>query len=55
MKKFLEVVKALCAIGFVVSVIICFFCLPLGIVLALVNLIAMSSAEKQLKELEGKK
>lgn len=51
MKKFWEFVKAVSAVGFVVSVIICFICLPVGIGLAVLNLMTISAADKELKKL----
>lgn len=47
MKCFYSLVQLLSAFGVIVSLIICMFIPPVGIILLIVNICAMSSASKE--------
>lgn len=52
MKGFYSLVQLLSAFGVIVSLIICIFIPPIGIILLIVNICAMSSASKEIKNIE---
>lgn len=53
MKGFYNLVQLLSAFGVIVSLIICIFIPPIGIILLIVNICAMSSASKEIKNIEN--
>lgn len=52
MKGFYNLVQLLSAFGVIVSLIICIFIPHIGIILLIVNICAMSSASKEIKNIE---
>lgn len=52
MKGFYSLVQLLSAFGVIVSLIICIFIPPIGIILLIVNICAMSSASKEINNIE---
>ena len=52
MKGFYSLVQTVSVIGVIVSLIICIFIPPIGIILLIVNICAMSSASKEIKNIE---
>lgn len=52
MKGFYSLVQLLSAFGVIVSLIICIVIPPIGIILLIVNICAMSSASKEIKNIE---
>lgn len=52
MKGFYSLVQALSAIGVIVSLIICMFIPPIGIIALIANICAISSASKEIKNIE---
>lgn len=54
MKGFYSLVQVLSAFGVIVSLIICIFIPPIGIILLIVNICAISSASKEIEKAESK-
>lgn len=54
MKGFYSLVQLLSAFGVIVSLIFCIFIPPIGIVLLIANICAMSSASKEIEKIENK-
>nr|DAI66981.1 MAG TPA: hypothetical protein [Caudoviricetes sp.] len=54
MKGFYSLVQLLSTFGVIVSLIICIFIPPFGIVLLIVNICAISSASKEIEKAENK-
>lgn len=52
MKGFYSLVQTVSVIGVIVSLIICMFIPPIGIILLIVNICSMSSASKEIKNIE---
>ena len=52
MRGFYSLVQLLSAFGVIVSLIVCIFIPPIGIILLIVNICAMSSASKEIKNIE---
>lgn len=52
MKGFYNLVHLLSVFGVIISLIICMFIPPVGIILLIVNICAMSSASKEIKNIE---
>lgn len=55
MKGFYSLVQTVSVIGVIVSLIICIFIPPIGIILLIVNICAMSSASKEIKNIEDRR
>lgn len=54
MKGFWSLVQLLSAFGVIASLIFCIFIPPIGIILLIVNICAMSSASKEIEKIENK-
>lgn len=54
MKGFYSLVQLLSAFGVIVSLIFCIFVPPIGIILLIANICAMSSASKEIEKAENK-
>lgn len=54
MKGFYSLVQLLSVIGVIVSLIICIFIPPIGIILLIVNICTMSSASREIEKIENK-
>ena len=53
MKGFYSLVQLLSAFGVIVSLIICIFILPIGIIALIANICAISSASKEIEKIEN--
>lgn len=53
MKSFWGLVQIVSIIGVIVSLIICIFIPPIGIILLIVNICAISSASKEIEKAES--
>lgn len=53
MKGFYSLVQTVSVIGVIVSLIICIFIPPIGIILLIANICAISSASKEIKNIEN--
>lgn len=54
MKGFYSLVQLLSAFGVIVSLIFCIFIPPIGIILLIANIYAISSASKEIEKIENK-
>lgn len=54
MKGFYSLVQLLSAFGVIVSLILCIFIPPIGIILLIANICTMSSASKEIEKAENK-
>lgn len=54
MKGFYSLVQLLSAFGVIVSLIFCIFVPPVGIILLIANIWAISSASKEIEKIENK-
>lgn len=54
MKGFYSLVQLLSAFGVIVSLIFCIFIPPIGIILLIANICAISSANKEIEKIENK-
>ena len=55
MKGFYSLVQTVSAIGVIVSLIVCIFIPPIGIILLIANICAISSANKEIEKTEDKR
>ena len=53
MKGFYSLVQTVSVIGVIVSLIICIFIPPIGIILLIANICAISSASKEVEKIES--
>lgn len=54
MKGFYSLVQLLSAFGVIVSLIFCIFIPPIGIILLIANMCAISNASKEIEKIENK-
>lgn len=54
MKGFCSLVQLLSAFGVIVSLILCIFIPPIGIILLIANICTISSASKEIEKIENK-